>query len=405
MRSDCSTRRATCRADPAPPARSAGLWGALLLAANAIILSTAHGQDVHGFELDWHAPAACPDRAAVITLLEPPHPASAGGHTALKAHARVTKTRAGYRLHLQLIASGASAHRELTSRDCEALAQATAVLIALAIEAESPAAAVAVAPESLEIDEERTESAEPEPGPQRPTEAQTASSTLNSSEGAKTSQTRAADASSRSGGEPRSSDLPAQRPDDGDDDGSQPRASPESSTLELAALLEAGATMDAGMLPRSPAWGIRLALGLRVGRLCTAFGFNLWPPAEAESDAHATARLVARAWTADLALGLPLAIGSVSLTPEVAFEYGLLHVDALGIADSQPARVTWMAAGAGVRAALAIAPKLELGLQARGLVPFERARYLLRTNAGDVPLFTSAPIALRVTLDLTYRIR
>lgn len=350
------------------------------LAANVTIVSVGVGQDVQTFELDWDAPAACPGRAAVLSLLGQRGPASGLENSALKARARVTAVHSGYRLHLQLTASGTSAQRTLTSRDCDALAQATAVLIALALEAESTAAEVAAPPERL------------------------AAATNDEPPSATASQTRASGAVAPARNESSPSGLPVERSSDAGDDAAQSQERPAGSALELAFALGAGAAMDVGTLPRSPAWGARLALGLQVGRLRAAFDFNLWPPAAAKSDAYATARLEGRGWTAELALGLQFAVAALAFTPEVAFEYGQLHVYAQGIADSQPAGVTWTAAGGGVRAALAVASRLELALQVHGLVPFERARFLLRTNAGDVPLFTSAPIALRIALELSYLI-
>jgi hypothetical protein len=400
-RSHWSAGRATWRAHPACAARSAACTIGLLslwLALNTAIPSAAWAQDVQAFELVWDAPAECPDRAAVIALLDRQRPAGIRGPTPLKAHAQVVATRAGYRLQLQLTATSSSAHRRLTSRDCDALAQATAVLIALAFEAE-PAAVDGDPSPGPERDASPTLEA---PDPSQPAAAAAGNKTDLRANTSQDGGARGSNATAPTSSESHSADFGTTRADAEDEDATQSQAS-AAPTLGLA--LGAGAALDLGMLPRSPSVGLRLELGLQVGRLRTTGGWSLWLPGDVEPETYPTALLEGRAWTADLALGLEFAVATFAFTPAVAFEYGQLRVDARHIADPQQARATWIAAGAGVRAALAIVPKLEIGLQARGLVPFERPRFLVRTNVGDVTAFTSAPIALRVSLDLTYLVQ
>lgn len=109
-------------------------------------LQPAPGSDA-AIELEWTAPAACPDREDVLARVEALLPAAPSGDAApVRARATIVADPAGSTLVLDIdgLPTGAG-RRELTAADCDELTDAAALLLALAID---PAAAVA-APEPV----------------------------------------------------------------------------------------------------------------------------------------------------------------------------------------------------------------------------------------------------------------
>lgn len=85
-------------------------------------------------ELEWEAPADCPDRSVVlervrdhaVSLEEPPRP--------IHARAAVAADAGGYAVHLVIDGEDGGSEHELTSRHCDVLANATAFMIAVAMD-------------------------------------------------------------------------------------------------------------------------------------------------------------------------------------------------------------------------------------------------------------------------------
>jgi hypothetical protein len=108
-------------------------------------------------DLEWSAPAECPDAAAVhaaIGTLVPEHPAA--DEVPPRAHASVEREGSDFVLHLDLVANTGKRSRELRARACASLVDAVAMEVALLIEAERAAAAAAVVPTPAPVREPTT---------------------------------------------------------------------------------------------------------------------------------------------------------------------------------------------------------------------------------------------------------
>lgn len=95
-------------------------------------------------ELEWQAPAECPDAAAVhaaIATLVPEHPTA--GEMPPHARARIERDGADFVLQLELVATSGKRSRELRASACTSLVDAIALEIALLIEEERDAALAA----------------------------------------------------------------------------------------------------------------------------------------------------------------------------------------------------------------------------------------------------------------------
>jgi len=84
-------------------------------------------------ELEWRAPAECPQADDVRARVDRSWATDAGGAIEAKGEIVATEDRARpWRLRVRLIAASGSAERELDGRSCDALADAAALMIAMA---------------------------------------------------------------------------------------------------------------------------------------------------------------------------------------------------------------------------------------------------------------------------------
>lgn len=109
----------------------------MLLAALSIVLRLAHAPAVEPprwVELDWRAPAECPDAAAVHAAIEVMLPAEPERIDPLpRVEAIVQRQPEGFVLRLHLGARGAERTRELRAGSCASLVDAVAVEVGLLI--------------------------------------------------------------------------------------------------------------------------------------------------------------------------------------------------------------------------------------------------------------------------------
>ena len=183
----------------------------------------------HPIEIEWSAPAACPDAAWAHDEVERfvGDELSRTRATQLSFQVEIaTSTDAGFVAEIVTVTEGGQRRRRLPHSDCQRLSQAAALIIALAID---PASIAAVDEETLEA----IASAEDEASPDEPEDAPDESN-------------------DESGTEPETEDEPRPlAPTAGDPDPTEP--DPPESTRRLR-----------------PWWGAaRLAFDLGVGRLPT----------------------------------------------------------------------------------------------------------------------------------------
>jgi hypothetical protein len=92
-----------------------------------------------GLRLEWQAPAACPDGAAVRARVVDLVGADAADQAMLTARVAVRSQAAGWAMTLVLVREGGEDRRTLADRDCSALAEAAALVIAVAIDPQAVA--------------------------------------------------------------------------------------------------------------------------------------------------------------------------------------------------------------------------------------------------------------------------
>jgi hypothetical protein len=129
-----------------------GLW------SSAVWLSPLTAM---ALDLQWHAPAACPDASDVQARLTKLLGRKRKAPEDLRAELRVVEER-GFKLTLSLDGPSAKGTRELRGNDCSALADAGVWLVAVAID---PALLLAPQPEP---EPEPEPEPPPEPEPERP---------------------------------------------------------------------------------------------------------------------------------------------------------------------------------------------------------------------------------------------
>jgi hypothetical protein len=113
-----------------------------VLVALAALLAVAAPADASRVELNWRAPAACPDAAAVRERLRRLAPELPAGPT-VRVAAEVARRPAGFRLRLALRGPRLDDRRVIEAGECSSLADVTALLIALAVAPEEVAARMA----------------------------------------------------------------------------------------------------------------------------------------------------------------------------------------------------------------------------------------------------------------------
>jgi hypothetical protein len=269
-------------------------------------------------------------------------------------------------LELTLYLDGGAARRDVEAVSCDALADALSVLISLAL----------------------GDAAEPAPPPL---------AAAGTREATQPSPKHAAHAAETSAAAPPPSVASTPPPAVS---GGLP-AGPKSA-WHLRYGLIASVRLDLGMLPQQPALGLAPRVLLQLGPLQAVAGLTWWLLARSEPDVYPSARLEGRGLLGDLVFGVELLARPLRLAPCLVFEHGQLWVSSTEVASPDHAEFSWTAAGGGIRAGVALGSGLHAGLEVLGLVPWSRQRLLLRTPAGDVPLFVSAELALRLSAELAY---
>jgi len=351
----------------------------MICAACIATPTSADAQQPPRIELEWTAPRECPNRESVLHIVLS-RSTEQRAVVPLRAHAKIMRHGANYRLDLALDHQGGSAHRSLESSRCAPLAEAAAVLIVLAMDSER---------------EREPDAAALEPAPQRSVVPESPGSSATSA-GTPTA-IAAADA--------EAAESPQTAPSD-----------PEETTLEithddptevggkraLRLQLSAAARADFGTFPHQPAWGMQAQLAARIRPLYVALGATFWPAREQHSVSYPNARLRGSGVFGELGVGLDLSTKPLVLTPALNVELGLLYAEATGIAGPERNRVLWFAFGPSLSAAVNVLTDFWLALDVAGLIPAYQTHWLVRTPEGDVPAFDAAPLVLRIAVRIGY---
>jgi hypothetical protein len=370
------------------PAGSSRALAPLMAAVVALSLRApqlALAQPAAALTLSWDAPPECPSRDAVLAsirkhlernwdpdreALQPPH-----------ARALVTRRGARYRLEIALQVPQAEMQRVLSAKSCVALAEAAAFLIALAIEPETPQPLATVPAD----DDASSTPPQIAPAAKNPAATQAAAPSTPDSLPAPPVAPPATVASS----EPEQSPTEVATRD---------HSLPTPWSFGLGAALR----LDFGTLPQTPGLGLRAQLEAGVAQVHAWGGLTWWPLASKRADGYPNATLKSDAWLADVIAGYDLTTAPLTITPCAVGEYGQVRLATVGISSPDRQVVVWSAAGAGLRIAYQMPVRLRALLEILGVAPFLRPRWLVRTSQRDIPVFTSAQLALRISAGIAY---
>lgn len=307
---------------------------ALVLACGLAPIS-ARAEEPGGIELDWTAPAECPDRAEEIASIQKRLRASTTRASAFRARAGITHEEGGFRVRIETDAGGVLHERSVDGERCEDVAEAAALIIALAID---PGVAPKAPPSAPS----------PAPVPVAP--------------------------------------PPAREVDRAPSIARQPVA--------LRGTVGVFGALDAAALP-APAPGVGGALGLEVGRGRLAAYAAYFPRQRATVSGTGSGGDVGLALGGLAACFAFLRSGALSLHGCLEFEAGALSGEGFGVIVPGSGRALWLAPGAGFGGKLALSSALRLVLSFDALVPVSHRGFEL-SGLDEVyrPPFVTARTAL-----------
>lgn len=350
----------------------------------ALVASVASAQDVGSIALSWEAPKSCPDERTVRARIQSHLSSDYRTQQDWVAHGRVVVEHARLRLELTVRGNGGEAHKTLLSASCESLADAAALLIALALDPN--AAGARGAGNAAEVERP---AAGGDDAPQRDAATARAPGTATAPHPGPSSAARSIQPKTpvRSAGASRS-----------------PRAAERPAAAATPVLLGVGigAALQIGMLPATPAAGLRAHGLVQLGRLRAGAALTLLPEAGAPIDGLTHGRLEARGVLGALEVGWELIAAPAQVQPCALLELGELWVETSDISSPASATTTWLAAGGGLRGAYRVGKHLELAIEALAVAPFRRPRWWLWTSPGEVEGFTAAPLGLRAHAGVVY---
>lgn len=349
---------------PAVPSsqRSPRRAGPPLLALAAALGLLAAPRHAHAAPtIEWHAPAGCPDAAAVhdhILRVVGPDPLAAAD-ALLRVQARVLPHGDAWLLVVVFTGRDATRERRLTLRDCASTVDATALLVAIAVAGTLPAASnPRELPPALAIES-------PTHDPPAPT-----------------------------------TDIPHTPPPAT----THIPASPTPITTPRPRLqLTAGPALAVGILPRVTP-GLLVGLGAGWPRLRLGLAYTRWfrSPARLESRPGQGVDLSLHLFSARI--GPVRQFGPLALHAQLGLELGALRAQGIGSDLTFDRRSWWGAtllAGALAWAPRALAGRGALLVQAELVIPLHRPTFTL---GPDRPIFRLGPLGLRTALLLEARL-
>ncbi len=337
-------------------------------------------------DLEWSAPASCPDHDEVLRGVDRLLGGAAiSPEKKLTARARVEATRGGYRLDLVTTraSGGPSGERTVEAPTCRAVVDAAEVILALAIDpsqAAKVAAAAASAPAVVPSPSDAGVSPEA-PAPSVP--ASSAPSDLRVAGDAGAPPARDA------GAAPPPPVAPAP----------SPPPPPPASSDEPRFALGVGLGGDDGSLPHL-APSIAATFAYLPGALRLALDVAYLPSSEAEVATSPSRG--GRLWLfTGAARACYVAIAkAIEVAPCALVEAGVLHGEGFGARVSQSGSAPWFALGAGGYGAVRVTRAFALRLDLAAEVPLARTEFVV---VGVGPVHKPAPLVGRGQLGAEVR--
>lgn len=120
-------------------ARHAGIFGLFFTSWALLSATNARAQAAPSLDLQWHAPAGCPQQASVLERIEKLAGEKRSSEAKFSADGTITQSDDGrYRLKLVVRAGGLLGERNIESKSCEHLTGAAAVALGLLMQSGKP---------------------------------------------------------------------------------------------------------------------------------------------------------------------------------------------------------------------------------------------------------------------------
>ncbi|MCB9752026.1 MAG: hypothetical protein H6713_18795 [Myxococcales bacterium] len=345
-----------------------------------------------GLTIEWRAPAACPERAALRRRVGELVRAGAEVRDA-DARVDVEKTDDGFAATLRVRTVDGETTRALTGRDCAALVDAVAVIIAYAVDpvrsdVETPV--VDVPPPDRALPDAPPSSTPDEavaPTPEEPAPAPTP---------ARVERNVSRDSTARGG----ASSVETDGGDDARPDDARPDGPP-------VAIVQLGAGLGGGPLPSV---GARVAgrVGARIRRARLEVTGEYWltRPGVAELDARARGRF--SLWTVGARGGYTLATRRLELPLVVGVEAGVLRGAGEELVVSRTSQQAWVAVTAAAGLSWEFVRGFGLWLEVGGALPLRRPGFAVQSDVAADELLVvhrAAALAGVVTAGVELRFR
>jgi len=370
---------------------------AAVCACCAITPGLASAQDRVPLQLDWDAPAACPDQAQVVARVQGYLKLErwpAGTSVKVVAKGRVARRDGALALELEVRAQDVTTQRTLVDADCDALGSGAALLIALALgpllePQQAGTQAAAPSPESEARRPARTDvptgpdAAAPTPRPARsatPSAAPThAGDTRNTAPGS-------------------SEPAPSTEPESA-------AASTATRTTPRALLFAvgAGAWLAGDLMPAGPAIGLELAGDVRFRPWRAGLGLALSPARSDRAGGYPSAQL--RLSSAMLVVWPCYELPADPLTVGLCLygELGRVDASVRSIVEPQSTHARWLAGGAGLSLGYAATRHLIALVEGRIVRAAEDLHFVISTPGGEVELHHTGPLSARLSLRIEWQ--
>lgn len=327
--------------------------------------------------LVWDAPPECPSQqdveASVLRQLGSGRPAE----KPVAARAVVRRDDGEFALVLALRTGDEEPiERQVRASMCSTLAETTALLVALAVDPELSSETEAAPPAALDQPASSPES----PSPEAPRNREGHSTPPPSSERLESGVSAGAD---------------------------DARAGADGEPLAWRLSVGASLSLDVGLLPHDPAFGVAPELNLQVGLLLAHAALSFWVPQTAQLDAPFDARsqLETSALVASGHVCLAFDADAVTVGPCAAVDFGAVDLRTIGIDSPESASGRWIALGAGALAQFRLPLHLLGLLSATAYSPLTRPRFFVRSDSGEVDVHTASALDLRCSLGIAYILR
>jgi hypothetical protein len=365
---------------------------AVTVVAAAAVTVVAHAQPT-SWQLEWSAPAGCPDVARVRDSVARLLGSNRKGDDPVSARIVVSHDGGSFHAQIDTVQRAGSGHRALEGATCQDVADASALIVALLIDPNvvasplAPAAAGAAIPSGIA-------GVASAPGPEA-----TDTAAKQGTDGAPRATTPVATAASAPS--PRTEPVSSSTPDE---TGRRPDAAvvaPSPASARAPWFASASVALGVGTLP-GLGFGLGLTLGYRFGRVRVAVDGLYWPSETStlpnRAPAGGSVELVSGGASGCFAI---LRGARFDAGPCVALELGRMSATGVSLPTNAEGAAFWSAAAAGGYASLLTLRPVALSLEVFAWVPLATPRFQVMGGPGVA--FEPSPVEGRTVLSVEIR--